>query len=255
VLQNIAINYEVQRNWEKAEKTIDRAMAANPDAFGPTEIKAKLALESRGDLSFAQTLLRKVENMPKTPQMQANVGKAHVGLAILQRNFASAVQEAEKIPDSLLSPYPGALCEKYTGIGAARKILGDAEGARAALLKAKEFADERIRREPGLADAQVALAEVLAWLEDKEGALAAIARAREMLPETKDAFDGAGITAKAAEIHALLGDAGTAVTLLDSLLQRPSPVSIPMLKLNPAWDLIRNDARFQALIDKYSAKA
>jgi len=39
------------------------------------------------------------------------------------------------------------------------------------------------------------------------------------------------------------------------LLQRPSAVNVPVLKLDPLWDPIRKHPRFQALIDKYGAKA
>jgi hypothetical protein len=37
-------------------------------------------------------------------------------------------------------------------------------------------------------------------------------------------------------------------------LQRPSPVTVAVLKINPVWDPIRKDPRFQALLDKYGAK-
>jgi TolB-like protein/Tfp pilus assembly protein PilF len=254
-MQNLAINYEMQRNWNAAEETIDRALAADPSAWGPLEIKAKLPLEARGDLSVAQALLLKLDAIPQSAELAAKSGRAHMAVAIFQRDFARAVREAEKIPDSNLTSFPGAVCDKYTSIGAAKKLLGDAAGAREALLKAKQSAEDLIRRNPDRAEAHVALADVLAWLGDKEAAFAAITRAQQLLPESKDAFDGPGITAKAAEIYAMFGDAATAVTLLDGLLQQPAPVSVAMLKLNPIWDPIRNDPRFQALIDKYSAKA
>ena len=99
------------------------------------------------------------------------------------------------------------------------------------------------------------LAQVLAWLGDKDAALAEIGRARELLPESKDAFGGPDITVTAAEIHAILGDAGEAVALLEGLLQRPSTITVPVLKLNPIWDPIRNDSRFQSCSKKYGAKA
>jgi len=51
-----------------------------------------------------------------------------------------------------------------------------------------------------------------------------------------------------------VGENARAIELLDSLLGRPSPVTVPLLKLSPAWDPLRNDPRFQALIDKYGAK-
>jgi hypothetical protein len=54
--------------------------------------------------------------------------------------------------------------------------------------------------------------------------------------------------------YAILSDNGRAIEILDGLLSWPSDVTVP-LKLNPVWDPLRNDPRFQALIDKYGAKA
>jgi len=76
-----------------------------------------------------------------------------------------------------------------------------------------------------------------------------------LLPESKDAFEGPAITEAVARIHAIFVDAAGAVPVLDGLLQRPSTVTVALLKLNPIWDPIRKDPRFQALIDKYGAKA
>jgi hypothetical protein len=98
------------------------------------------------------------------------------------------------------------------------------------------------------------LAEALAWLGEKNAALAASQRATELLPESKDAFGGPEISSSAAEVHAILGDTAGAVAILDGLLSRPSSITVPALQINPVWDSIRSDARFQALIKKYGAK-
>ena len=92
-------------------------------------------------------------------------------------------------------------------------------------------------------------------LGEKDAALAEINRAAQLLPESKDAFGGPEIMTSAAEIHAIVGDVAGAVTILDGLLSRPSPITVPGLKVNPIWDSIRNDPRFQALLDKHSANA
>jgi hypothetical protein len=42
---------------------------------------------------------------------------------------------------------------------------------------------------------------------------------------------------------------------LDGLLNRPTGVTLQSLKINPAWDPIRNDPSFQALFTKYAGKA
>jgi hypothetical protein len=82
-----------------------------------------------------------------------------------------------------------------------------------------------------------------------------MAQAEKLLPETKDTFSGPDISEIAAEVHALLGDASGAVSILHGLLQRPSPVTIQMLKINPIWDPIRQDPGFQKLMTDHEEKA
>jgi len=174
---------------------------------------------------------------------------------ILQRKFEEAERVAENFPYSVLNTFPGALCGKYNAIGTAKLALRNETGAREALLKAKAFAEDLVKQNPDIAQTHAQLAGILARLGEKEAALATIKHAQELLPETKDAFGGPDITVAAAEIHALVGDADGAITLLDGLLQRPSTVNVPVLKVDPLWDPLRKNPRFQALIDKYGAKA
>jgi len=95
---------------------------------------------------------------------------------------------------------------------------------------------------------------ILAALDRKQEAIAEGKRAVELLPESQDAFDGPrGITALA-QIYACTGESDEALRLVDHLLGTPSDLTIPLLKLDPVWDRLRNDPRFQALIDKHAAK-
>ena len=252
-IQNLAINYEVQRNFEAANRTIERALAVDAHAIGPLEIKAKLAVEEKGDLSVAQKCLAELEALPQNPLIQAKLMGGRIQLFIFLRKFAEALREAEKVPDSVVSNFPGALRGKYNGLGILKKALHDEAGARADFLKARAVAEADVQQNPDDPATHAGLAETLAWLGEKEAALAAIKRARELLPESKDAFGGADITVTEAEIHATLGDAAGAVAILDGLLQRPSSVTVPVLKINPIWDPIRQDPRFRALLDKYGA--
>ena len=54
-----------------------------------------------------------------------------------------------------------------------------------------------------------------------------------------------------AMIYATSGESEEAFRLLDHLLQTPNRITVPLLKLDPVWDPLRKDPRFQALIDKY----
>ncbi len=251
---NLAENYEMLRDFPAANRTIERALDVDPKSPAAWETKAKLGIEEKGDFAPAEKALTAVNALPKTPELQARLTSARINIYLYQRKFAEAVHEAESVPDKFVATFPGALCGKYTAIGAAKKALHDEAGAREVFLKAKTFAEEETKQSPDDAGSHARLAEALAWLGDKDGAVAEIKRASELLPESKDAFGGPEITATAAEVHSILGDAGAAVPILDGLLNRPSPITVSMLKINPIWDFIRGDPRFQALIDKYGAK-
>ena len=74
----------------------------------------------------------------------------------------------------------------------------------------------------------------------------------ELLPESKDAFDGPKITEVAAQVSCIVGDHARSLELLDGLLSRPTRLTVEMLKFDPIWDPIRKDPGFQALIEKHS---
>jgi TolB-like protein/Flp pilus assembly protein TadD len=254
-LQNLAINFEVLRNFDAANKTIDRALQIDPKGFGLWEIKSKLAVEEKGDLSVAEKALAVMDTLPKSPETQMRVAVGRITILLFMRKFDEVAREADQAPDNIVAMFPGALCGKYITIGVAKKALHNEAGAREVFLKAKGFAEAELKQNPDDESAHARLAEALAWLGEKDAALAEIGRAMQLLPESKDAFGGPEITNSAAEIHGIIGDVAGAVTILDGLLSRPSPVTVPALKINPIWDSIRNDPRFQALLDKHSAKA
>jgi serine/threonine-protein kinase len=131
--------------------------------------------------------------------------------------------------------------------------LGDDAAARRRWSKQDIF-EEQLKQKPDDADLHVQLAKLLAWLGEKDTAIAEAQRATDLRPESKDAFEGPRITEGVAQVYAILGDNARAIELLDGLLNRPSEVTLQTLKLNPAWDPIRNDPAFQALFAKYAGK-
>jgi len=254
-MQNLAINYEVQRDFDSANKVLDRALAVDPGAFGCWEVRAKVAIEKNGDLTVADNILAKADVMRLTPEIQSKLATGRASLFLLRRQFEAAVQEAEKIPDTRLTAFPGAVCGKYSVIGAAKRGLGDVNGSREAFLRAKQDAEQLLKQNPGQANAIATVAEIQAWLGEKEAALAGINQAQELVPVSKDAFGGMEIMQMAAEIYTILGDTDKALATLDEMLQKPSPMTVQGLKMNPMWDPLRKDPRFEALLDKYGAKA
>ena len=255
-LQNLAFNYQMLRNFDAANKTIDRGLQINPRGVGLWEIKSKLAIAEKGDLSVSEKAFQAVTSMPMSNVEKLWIASARAEVFLLERKYKEGLREAESLPDDLLrTEFPQHLSGKYYLIGFARKALQDEAGARAVFLRAKELLDAQLKESPDAADMHIQLAKVLACLGEKDAALAEARRATELVPESKDAFGGPEIAAGVAEVHAILGDNGRAIEILDRLLSRPSAVTVQGLKVNPIWDSLRSDPRFQALIDKYGAKA
>jgi TolB-like protein/Tfp pilus assembly protein PilF len=254
-LQNLVMNYQMLRNFDAANKTVDRALQINPQATGLWEIKAKLALGEKGDFGACEQILEKVKSFPMSDEERLKILGGQASFLLLQRKYQQLLQLSEQLNDDLFSAVPGSLALKYFSIGIARKGLGDDASAHIAFLKAKEILEEQVKQRPDDADLHVQLAKTLAWLGEKDAAIAEAQRAMDLRPENKDAFEGPPITEQAAQVYTILGDNARAIELLDGLLKRPSEVTLQELKLNPAWDPLRNDPGFQALFTKYADKA
>src|SRR5438309_3107845 len=255
VLQNLALSYATLRDFDAANKTIDRGLKINPDGLGLWEIKSKLAIAEKGDLSVAERAFQAAKSIPMNDEEKLMIAGGRLDVFLLERKYQEALHEAETLSDGILAGIPAALCGKYYLVGFARKALHDEAGARAALLKSKDLVEAQLKQSSDSPELRIQLAKILAYLGQKDAALAEARRATELLPESKDAFGGPEITEGVAEVCAVVGENARALELLDGLLSRPSPVTVALLKLSPAWDPLRKDPRFQALIDKYGAKA
>jgi len=254
-LQNLADNYQMLRNYDAANKTIERALALDPTAFGPLEVKSKLAIAEKGDFGVAEKAFEAAKSVAMTNEQKIRTAAARVDVFLLERKYKEGLQAAESLPDEQLAAvFHGALGGKYYYIGFARKSLEDEAGARMAFLQAKSAIEGELKRSPDAADIHIQLAKVFAFLGEKDSALAEARRATELQPETKDAFGGPEITEGVAQVHAILGENDRAIEILEGLLSRPSAVTAQALKVNPIWDPLRSDPGFQALLSKYAGK-
>ena len=131
-------------------------------------------------------------------------------------------------------------------------LEGDKPKAQAEFEQARLVSEKLLHEAPEDAARHAQHGMILAALGRKEEAIAEGKRAVELQPESRDAFDGPRNTAALASIYALTGESDEALRLIDHLLGIPSGLTVPMLKLDPIWDPLRDDQRFQALIEKYT---
>src|SRR5947209_15422682 len=250
VLLNLAYNYMATRNFEAADNTLDRGIEAAPESFGSRALKGELAIRWKGDVSVAEKELAAV---PPGIDPEGLVTLGRAGVLTLQRRFPEALQVIQQFRGETLIVRAGASCPTASLEGTLYLCLGDKVNARSAFERARSIAERLVRESPDDAARHGQLGLILAGLGQKDEAIAEGKRAVELLPESQDAFDGPEITAELAQIYAWTGEHDQAFGLLDHLLVVPNGITVPGLKLDPIWDPLRKDPRFQALIDKYSA--
>jgi eukaryotic-like serine/threonine-protein kinase len=249
ILVNLAENYWATKNFEAADKLYDRAIEAAPNSLNARAEKARLAVYWKGDLSVMEKLLDEV-SPGVDPDGVVTYGRGW--LLTLKRKFPEALALLNQFPLEVIhdgtAPIPRTALE-----GAIYIYLNDKEEARSAFARARLIAEQALRDSPGDAARHITLGMILDGLGENQAAIAEGKHAVELLPESQDAFDGPRCSVGLAQIYAWAGEHDEALRLLDHSLQTPNGVSVHLLKLDPVWDPLRKDPRFQALIDKSAA--
>src|SRR5438445_631243 len=249
VLLNLGYNYMSTRNFEAADKIFDRGIEAAPESFGSRALKSELAIRRKGDVSVAE---KELASMPPGVDPQGLVTLGRAGVLTLQRKFKEALQVIQQFRGETLLVRASVTCPKASLEGTLYLYLDDKVNAHSAFERARIIAEQLVRENPDDAARHGQLGLILAGLGQKDAAIAEGKRAVELLPESQDAFDGPDVTVVLAQIYAWTGESDEAFRLLDHLLVVPNGITVPGLKLDPVWDPLRKDQRYQALIDKYA---
>jgi TolB-like protein len=256
-LQNLAFNYQMTRNYPAAFATLDRALKIDPSALGLLALKLEWAV-AQGQTQIADDALAAVDVAAAKSERREHATLARINAAVSQRKWLEALQQASTLSNEAaakVNGVPEALFWKYLIEGIARQRLQQDDEAQAALSKAKAFAERGVAEAPGEPKRHLMLAHALAYLGEKDAAIAEARRAVELRPESVDAFEGPVMTTGLAEVYAILGETDRAIELLEQLLSRPSDITVQSLERAPVWDTLRDAPRFRALLETNSAKA
>ncbi len=239
---SLATTYRMLRRFPEALATVDRALAwvpANRD-LGLVSMKADLFLAT-GDLQAIEPLLANPRLDP-TP---------HAIYALFQRRYAAAIEILSKALATETDRYARNI-EKLV-LGLSQQRAGDIAAARATYRDAAQDFDNQLKKMPpdsfSASLTHAFLGQAYAGLGEAAAAIAEGQKAIAIDPTSKDPVDGPVREEKMADIYALLGDADHAISILKRLLQIPyeGAITPALLRLDPVWDQIRNDPRFQEL--------
>jgi tetratricopeptide (TPR) repeat protein len=242
LLANVAENYRAVGNFENADNLFDRAIEAAPNSVGARTGKAMLAVDLKGDLSEIDKQLLHIQPGAGS-DAEGMIGRAY--LLMLQRKFHDAVTILKQLPGDLRSDEKP---KEYLE-GVLYTFVNEKKEAHSAFQRARSILEKAIQDGSDDASHHMTLALVLAGLGEKDAAIAEGKLAIALLPESQDALDGPKMTLALAQVYAWTGENYSAFELLERSLTTRAGVTVSSLKLNPVWDPLRSDSRFQGLIE------
>jgi TolB-like protein/Flp pilus assembly protein TadD len=249
-LVNLAFNYIALRNFDSAQKVVDRAIIVAPQSAEMRALKGLIAILWRGDLAAAEHEFRAIASESDTTGLMT---WSECWCLTMQRRFPEALAILQKFPGETLTTSTTAPCPKAFLQGVIHLSLGEDSKAQSELERARVISEQLLQQAPNDPARHAQQGLILSALGQKQEAISEGKRAVELLPESRDAFDGPQCTSALAQIYAWTGEHDEAIRLLDHLLQTPNGLTVPLLKLEPAWDPLRKDPGFQKLIAKYAA--
>jgi TolB-like protein/integral membrane sensor domain MASE1/class 3 adenylate cyclase/Flp pilus assembly protein TadD len=257
-LTNHAFSYLVLRRFPEALRKFDQVLNITPDDVDTLAYKAAIA-QAQGDLPRASALLT-----PLRPAANDTFAlETQVYQAILERRPAQIISRLKEIlakPDPSLGYYNG---ELRFWLGWAQEVAGDHAAAQESWRQARSELESFLKEQPENYSLIGDLALISMGLGDKAAALALSERAIGALPIEKDAVSGCDPIEVLARVSAQMGEPDRAIAALRKLLSIPGegalgkyvPLTPALLRLDPMFDLLRNDPRFEKLAASLPSKA
>jgi len=248
-LQQLALAYQSQHRYADTLRVYDRALTIVPGDPGTRISRARIALDWRADIKPFQTMLATL--VAEDPTVASDVDDQDV--AACERTPAAAARVLTNTPrEGLAQNGVNVPRAYYEGFFA--RLQGDSAKAKAAFTVARSEVEKTLEREPDFSAALSLLGMIDAGLGRKEEAIREGRRACELLPISKDAIDGPLFAVNLAQIYAWTGDKDSAIEQIAAVERVPNQLSYGLLKLDPRWDPLRGDPRFEKIVASLAPK-
>jgi len=251
LLSQHARSYICLRRFPEALTKLEQILNITPDDIDTLVLKARIA-QAEGDLPRASALLAPL----RLGADYANALETQVYQAILESRPASVIAQLKEIlakPDQALGYYNG---ELRFWLGWAQEVAGDHAAARESWSQARSELEPFLKEQPENFVLLGDLALTNTALGDNAAALTLAERAIAMMPIEKDALLGPRPLDILARVAARIGDPDRSIATLTKLLSIPyeaplaanPPLTPALLRLDPMFEPLRNDPRFQKLV-------
>lgn len=235
------------REYSEAERYFNRAISLNPDYAGAYYGPVSLYLLWEGKTKKARATLEEASKNQNISDVSYIV-YLWILVDIFDGNYQEALERLSKTSAwtfgaSFNVPKDLVYAQIY-GLMNQRKLEQEHYDS------ARMVLESRIKEDPDRAVLYGLLSFTNAGLGRKQDAIRQAEKAVEILPESKDAVRGRYLVIDLAKIYVMVSEYDKALDKIEYLLSVPSPMSIPLLKLDPIWKPLMSHPRFQKLLDR-----
>ena len=240
--------YNRSRRYGDAMRLTERAVAIRPHHYFARIELAMLPFFEQADIKPLRKELSEI--LTEEPGAAEKIADVLFLCAMAERDSAAVDRAVAAIPAEGISAGGNFIFPREWFVGVAARTFNDEATAQRSFNAARVLEEKITRDQPDYAQAWSLLGRIAAALGRKEDAIREGRRACELLPLSKDAWAGGGMIESLAVIYAWTGEKDLAFEQLAVSARIPNGVTYGELKLDPQWDLLRADPRFEALVQK-----
>ncbi|MEO8459662.1 MAG: hypothetical protein ABI451_03960 [Dokdonella sp.] len=244
--REIADSFVSLRRYYEADVEFAHSLAIFPGDI-EAQVQRVTGRIYSGDIASAERMLAAI---PVEMDPQGTVSLMRFRLHMLLRQPDAALAALAHAPDWLLARFEHSAAPVALLRAQALAMKGDTAASRTAFLEAVQLLQEARQNPVTEVDALSHLGLAYAGLGQKQAALESGRAAVARLPISRDVIVGAYNLERLARVEAQVGETDPAIDHLRQLLDVSSgeTLSIATLRIDPVWDPLRKDPRFQQLI-------
>jgi eukaryotic-like serine/threonine-protein kinase len=229
------------RRYPEARTIFDRGLALVPSNTYMLEFKAMTFL-AEGDLAGARAVIKSAAKNIESTALVAWIA-----------NYWDLVWVLDEGQRELLLRLTPSAFDEDRGIwgiclAQAYALKGDQANVQVQAEEARKAFEDQLRKSPEDATRRIVLGLSFAYLNRKEEAIREGLRGVALTPVSKDAYIGPYYQHQLVRIYMLTGEPEKALDQLEPLLKIPYYLSPGWLKIDPNFDPLRNNPRFQKLL-------